>query len=94
LDPSINHGIADLIASQGIPVLTEDSVAHLSGALSEIAFVDQWTYRSRLYRAAKVASEIDNLELVQLNLLVCGLDAISAEQTEEILSKHVKFIRF
>jgi predicted CoA-substrate-specific enzyme activase len=90
LDPSINHGIADLIASQGIPVLTEDSVSHLAGKLSEINFVDQWTYHSRLYRAAKVVSEIDALELVQLNSFGCGLDAITSEQIEEILSKRGK----
>jgi predicted CoA-substrate-specific enzyme activase len=90
LDPSINHGIADFIISQGIAVLTEDSVSHLAGILSSINFVDQWTYHSRLYRAAKIASETENLELVQLNSFGCGLDAISAEQVEEILSKRGK----
>lgn len=90
LDPIINHGIADFIVSQGIPVLTEDSVSHLAGVLSKITFVDQWTYHSRLYRAAKVACETENLEMIQLNSFGCGLDAISAEQTEEIFSKYGK----
>jgi predicted CoA-substrate-specific enzyme activase len=90
LDPSINHGVADYISAQGIPVLTEDSISHLSGILSRINFVDQWTYHSRLYRAAKVVCETENLELVQLNSFGCGLDAITSEQVEEILSKQGK----
>ncbi|OEG71321.1 2-hydroxyglutaryl-CoA dehydratase [Candidatus Endomicrobiellum trichonymphae] len=90
IDPAANHGIADLIASYGIIVLSEDSVAHLSGPLPKINFVDQWMYHSRLYRAASLATKIDNLELIQLNSFGCGLDAITTEQTEEILSKSGK----
>ncbi|MDR3048995.1 MAG: 2-hydroxyacyl-CoA dehydratase [Elusimicrobiota bacterium] len=90
IDPAINHGIADLIASQGMIVLSEDSVAHLSGALPRINFVDQWMYHSRLYRAASLAASLDSVELVQLNSFGCGLDAITTEQTEEILSKSGK----
>jgi predicted CoA-substrate-specific enzyme activase len=89
-DPKINHGIADLIVSYGMIVLTEDSVAHLSGPLPKINFVDQWMYHSRLYRAANLVTKIDNLELVQLNSFGCGLDAISTEQTEDILAKSGK----
>ncbi|MCA6071427.1 MAG: 2-hydroxyacyl-CoA dehydratase [Endomicrobium sp.] len=68
-------------------VLTEDSVAHLSEPLPKINFVDQWMYHSRLYRAANLATKIDNLELAQLNSFGCELDAITTGQTEEILSK-------
>ena len=90
IDPAVNHGVADLIASQGMTVLSEDSVAHLSGLLPKINFVDQWMYHSRLYRAANLATEIDSLELIQLNSFGCGLDAITTEQVEEILSKSGK----
>jgi predicted CoA-substrate-specific enzyme activase len=90
IDPAINHGVADLIASQGMIVLSEDSVAHLSGLLPKINFVDQWMYHSRLYRAANLATKIDSLELIQLNSFGCGLDAITTEQVEEILSKSGK----
>lgn len=90
IDPAINHGIADLIASHGMVVLSEDSVAHLSGPLPNINFVDQWMYHSRLYRAANLATKIDSLELVQLNSFGCGLDAITTEQVEDILSKSGK----
>ncbi len=90
VDPAINHGVADLIASHGMTVLSEDSVAHLSGPLPKINFVDQWMYHSRLYRAANLATKIDSLELVQLNSFGCGLDAITTEQVEEILSRSGK----
>lgn len=90
IDPAINHGVADLIASHGMVVLSEDSVAHLSGPLPKINFVDQWMYHSRLYRAANLAINIDSLELIQLNSFGCGLDAITTEQVEEILSKSGK----
>lgn len=90
IDPAINHGVADLIASHGMTVLSEDSVAHLSGPLPKINFVDQWMYHSRLYRAANLATKIDSLELIQLNSFGCGLDAITTEQVEEILSKSGK----
>ncbi len=90
IDPAVNHGIADLIASYGIIVLSEDSAAHLSGPLPKINFVDQWMYHSRLYRAANLATKINNIELIQLNSFGCGLDAITTEQTEEILSKSGK----
>ena len=90
IDPAINHGVADLIASHGMIVLSEDSVAHLSGPLPKINFVDQWMYHSRLYRAANLATKIDSLELIQLNSFGCGLDAITTEQVDEILSKSGK----
>ncbi|MDR0485548.1 MAG: 2-hydroxyacyl-CoA dehydratase [Elusimicrobiota bacterium] len=90
IDPAINHGIADLIASYQMIVLSEDSVAHLAGHLPPLNFVDQWMYHSRLYRAAVLAASLDSVELIQLNSFGCGLDAITTEQTEEILSKSGK----
>ncbi|MGB2578874.1 putative CoA-substrate-specific enzyme activase [Elusimicrobium simillimum] len=87
LDPAINHGIPEFIAASGVAVLTEDSVAHMGGLLPRVLnVIDQWTYHSRLYRAAHLANSIKGLELVQLNSFGCGLDAITTEQVEEILS--------
>ncbi|MDR1572012.1 MAG: 2-hydroxyacyl-CoA dehydratase [Clostridiales Family XIII bacterium] len=86
LDPEVNHGIDTLIASVGIAVLTEDSVAHLAGVGRPVRVLDQWMYHSRLYRAAEVACGSDDLELVQLNSFGCGLDAVTTDQVEEILS--------
>ncbi|MDI9489058.1 MAG: acyl-CoA dehydratase activase-related protein [Bacillota bacterium] len=85
VDPEINHGIAKLISSYGLAVLTEDSVAHLADLDFELRVVDQWTYNSRLYRAAYLTSKEPCLELVQLNSFGCGIDAVTSDQISEIL---------
>lgn len=86
VDPEINHGIAKLINSYGLAVLTEDSVAHLAELDFKLRVVDQWTYNSRLYRAAYLATREENLELIQLNSFGCGLDAVTSDQIGEILA--------
>lgn len=86
VDPEINHGIAELISSYGLAVLTEDSVAHLVDLDFKLRVVDQWTYNSRLYRAAYLTTMKSYLELVQLNSFGCGLDAVTSDQIGEILS--------
>ena len=96
LSPEVNHGIPELINSYGVTLFTEDSVCGLAGELDErdeVGAVDQWVYHSRLYRAAMVTARhpgFKNVELVQFNSFGCGLDAISAEQTAEILTRHGK----
>ena len=89
LDPEINHGIPEMITSLGIAVFTEDSVASFGAIERPLRIVDQWTYHNRLYRAAAFTSGMPNLELIQLTSFGCGLDAVTADQVEEILSsKH------
>ncbi|MEG1506392.1 MAG: acyl-CoA dehydratase activase-related protein [Bacilli bacterium] len=85
IDKEINHGIDTLINSLGFAVLTEDSVCFDTTDEMHLRVVDQWTYHSRVYRAADVVSKHDYLELVSLNSFGCGLDAIITDQTEEIL---------
>ena len=85
IDPEINHGIPELITSNGLAVLTEDSIAHLATVERPMNAVDQWTYHSRLYKAASFVSEHDNIELIQLNSFGCGLDAVTTDQVSEIL---------
>ena len=86
IDPEINHGIPELINSLGLAVLTEDGVAPLGKFNTKLRVVDQWSYHSRLYRAAEYVSTQPNLELVELNSFGCGLDAIVADQVQEILA--------
>jgi predicted nucleotide-binding protein (sugar kinase/HSP70/actin superfamily) len=90
LDPEINHGIDKMINSYGMVVLTEDSVCHLADLLRPIRVLDQWMYHSRLYKAAEVAGDHEELELVQLNSFGCGLDAVTTEQVEELLQNRNK----
>lgn len=85
IDPEVHHGIPDYMSSLGIVVLTEDSVAHLAAPLP-LRVVDQWTYHSRLYRAAAFVAQHPQLSLVHLVSFGCGLSALTAEQIEEILA--------
>ncbi len=86
VDPEINHGIAELIVSYDMAVLTEDSIAHLSDLRQKLRVVDQWVYNSRLYRAASLVSKEPCLDLIQLNSFGCGLDAVTSDQIAEILA--------
>lgn len=85
LDPEINHGIPEMIYGLGLAVFTEDSVAHLGSIERPLRIVDQWTYHNRLYRAASFVTGMPNLELVQLTSFGCGLDAVTADQVDEIM---------
>lgn len=84
-DPEINHSIPELLTSFGLAVLTEDSVAHLGVLERPIRLVDQWMYHTRLYAAAKVVTQRNDLDLIQLNSFGCGLDALTCDQVQEIL---------
>ena len=90
MDPEINHGIPELIASYGLYVFTEDSLPVDFTPQRPLRVVDQWVYHSRLYTAAEFVSHRDDLELVQLTSFGCGLDAVTADQVSEILEKSNK----
>ncbi len=85
IDPEVHHGIPELINSMGLAVLTEDSISHLTKERPDLTFIDQWTYHARLYRAAHQTAISSKLAFVQLVSFGCGLDSITAEQSEEIL---------
>ncbi len=90
VDPEINHGIDTLITSLGLCVLTEDSVSDKAEVKRPIRVVDQWVFHARLYAAAEFVGKTDCLELVQLNSFGCGVDAVTTDQVEEILSSYNK----
>lgn len=90
IDPEINHGIPELINSFGAAVLTEDSISHLGTVDRPTIVVDQWMYHSRLYAAASYVRTQPNLELIQLNSFGCGLDAVTTDQVNDILTKSGK----
>ena len=86
VDPEINHGIPELITSYGFAVLTEDSVSHLGRVDRPLIVTDQWMYHSRLYEAASYVKTQPNLDLIQLNSFGCGLDAVTTDQVNDILT--------
>lgn len=90
LDPEINHGIDQMIASFGFSILTEASVADRAKLSRPIRVLDQWMYHSRLYKAADFTGRRDDIDLIQLNSFGCGLDAVTTDEVEEILTAHNK----
>ncbi len=90
VDPEINHGIPELITSYGFAVLTEDSVSHLGHVDRPLIVTDQWMYHSRLYEAASYVKTQPNLDLIQLNSFGCGLDAVTTDQVNDILTRSGK----
>lgn len=85
VDPEINHGVPELITQLGMGVLSEDAVADLGVLDERLRVRDQWTYHARLYRSAAMVRSEPDLQLVQLNLFGCGVDAVTTDQVQEIL---------
>ena len=69
-------------------VITEDSISHLVQRFNTHV-LDQWTYHSRLYAAAKYVADSGDpmLNLVQLVSFGCGVDAITTDEVREILER-------
>ena len=84
VDPEINHGIDTLITRSGAAVVTEDSISNRVERFSTTV-LNQWTYHSRLYAAAKYCCSQPDMDLVQLVSFGCGVDAITTDETQSIL---------
>lgn len=89
IDPEINHGIHKLITSLGFAVVTEDSVADLVDT-PPLDVLNQWTFHSRLYRAAEYVCRHDDMQLVQLVSFGCGIDAVTTDEVRAILEEKGK----
>ena len=89
IDPEINHGIHKLIASLGFAVITEDSVSNLVDTPA-LDVLNQWTYHSRLYRAAEYVCKHEDMQLVQLVSFGCGIDAVTTDEVRAILEEKGK----
>ena len=84
IDPEINHGINDLITGQGFVLVSEDAVSHLEGYESR-KVLNQWTFQSRMYNAARYVCTQPDMQLIQLVSFGCGTDAITADEVRAIL---------
>jgi len=88
-DPQVNHGIDKLIADMGATVVSEESISHLNNKFP-VKVLNQWTYHSRLYSAAKYCTHEDDMNLVQLVSFGCGLDAVTTDECKLILESKGK----
>ena len=83
-DPQVNHGIDKLIAGMGATVVSEESISHLTNKF-RVGVLNQWTYHSRLYSAARYCTHEDDMNLVQLVSFGCGVDAVTTDECKAIL---------
>ena len=88
-DPEINHGIAKLLNSLDIAVLSEDSVFE-QAPMVEVNVLNQWTYHARLYRAAQYVCTQKDMQLVQLVSFGCGIDALTTDEMRTIMESNGK----
>ena len=86
VDPEVNHGIDSLIAGFGVGVISEESLSYLTEKF-QTNVLNQWTYHARLYSAARYVITQDDMNLVQLVSFGCGLDAITTDETKDIIEK-------
>ena len=86
VDPEVNHGIDTLLTQYGAAVVTEDSISDRVDRFPT-SVLNQWTYHSRLYAAAKYCTTQKDMDLVQLVSFGCGVDAITTDETREILQE-------
>ena len=89
VDKEINHGIHKLVTSLGMAVVTEDSVAQLART-PKLGVLNQWTYHSRLYRAAQYVTTQPDMQLIQLVSFGCGIDAVTGDEVRRILESNGK----
>lgn len=86
IDPEINHGINDLITSFGFVLVTEDALSYLEGYAPR-KVLNQWTFQSRMYNAARYVCTQPDMQVVQLVSFGCGTDAITTDEMRDILEK-------
>lgn len=84
IDPEIGHGIDEVAVSYGFVLITEDSVAHLMDKQTRHV-LNQWMYHSRIYNAARYVCTQPDMQMIQFVSFGCGTDAITTDETREIL---------
>lgn len=90
VDPLINHDIHKLILEYNCSVVSEDIIAKLENKPEPSHVLNQWTYHSRLYKAAEYVKDQKDMELLQLVSFGCGVDAITSDEVRDILERNNK----
>lgn len=89
VDREINHSIDKMFNSLGFVVLSERVLTNLAYS-QKVNVLNQWTYHTRMYNAARYVCRHSNLQLVQLVSFGCGLDAITTDELKDILERNGK----
>ena len=88
-DYEINHGITKLLSSLGFAVISEDGVFDKVDDV-KVNVLNQWTFHSRMYRAAAYAIKNPDVQVLQLVSFGCGIDAITADEIRAICENNGK----
>ena len=90
VDPLINHDIDRLILGYNCAVVSEDVISRLATKLDPATVLNQWTYHSRLYKAANYVTTQKDMQILQLVSFGCGVDAVTSDEVRDILERHNK----
>ena len=86
VDLEICHGIDRLANSLGFAVISEDAISAWAEG-GPVNVLNQWTFHSRMYRAARYAARHPDVFLVQLVSFGCGIDAITSDEIRDIVEE-------
>ena len=92
IDPEICHGIDTLLSNSDITVLSEDALSYGREPV-KLKVLDQWTYQSRLYKAADFVRHYKGqgkIYFVQLISFSCGTDAVTSDELRDLLEEEGK----
>ena len=89
IDSEVNHGIDKLICAHNAVVISEDSISDVVQKFPTTV-LNQWTYHSRMYAAAKYVADQPDMDIVQLVSFGCGVDAITTDEVRAILEDEGK----
>ncbi len=87
-DPLVNHDLPGMFTSQGIPVLTVDSLPGIEGvdlSRSTVEIVNN--YHARMLSAAILAAQREELEYVQIVSFGCGHDAYLSDEIVRLMGE-------
>ncbi|MCC8168042.1 MAG: acyl-CoA dehydratase activase-related protein, partial [Clostridiales bacterium] len=90
-DAFVSHGISQIFAKKGVPVLTADSLPGLNEVdLSNTRIEITNNFHTRMLSAAVLAAQKEELEYVQLVSFGCGHDAVLSDEIIRIMNEIAK----
>ncbi|MCF0206505.1 MAG: 2-hydroxyacyl-CoA dehydratase, partial [Bacteroidales bacterium] len=92
IDPLIQHKVSQSISEMGIDVVTEN-VSYLDNEniFDEIHSLTQWSFPTRVFKAAHYAANADNnVQFIELTSFGCGPDAFILDEIGSILNRKGK----
>lgn len=85
-DSLIQHKVSEMVAAQGVYVLTDDLMRGEGVEMPDVRFVSQWAFPNRIMKAAVwVAGEDSKVQFMQLTSFGCGPDAFMIDEVRSVL---------